>query len=176
MRRPLLPPVSPGHMPHGNQRGGVFDAAYVPPTYIDARRPTVPTDSPVGYNVSQDIFLSPVPFVSSSTVRDITGPMARPGMAGMGMGAFGRHVPGHIQGMGWQRGAIRERVGSPPLPIGHRQVVQTPHGTTEGGIFGPRHVIEGMATGGRVPQRITRFVDIDRRMPGLGMSPDGLGR
>lgn len=208
MRRPLLPPVTPPHMPHGLQRGGVFDAAYVPPTYIDARRRTVPTSSPPGHDVAEDIFRSPVMFMSSETVRTVTGPFKQPGMAGFGQeyyfpGApvpgvrvaaagygqlptvvhdprigFGRHVPGHIQGMGWQRGAIRERVGAPPLPIGHRRFVQTPHGMTEGGIFGQRQVINGIATGGRVAQQITRFEQIDRRMPGLqayGMNPDGLG-
>ena len=171
-RRPLLPPSTPAALPHGLARGGIFEAGYVPPTYIDMARATVPTDSPFTHDVSQDVFRAPISFRRSESVRTITGP--NPGMAG-----FGRHVPGHIPGMGPGPGAIRERVGPGPLPIPGYHPVPVPHGDTEGGIFGDRRrVIGGMATGGRVPQARTMFTVYDPRMPGLqgfGTGPDGLG-
>lgn len=70
---PLLPPNTPPDLPYGLERGGIFDADYVPPTYIDARRATVPTDSPVSHNVSQDLFRRPVTFANPNQPRRITG-------------------------------------------------------------------------------------------------------
>ncbi len=169
-RRPLLPPSTPPALPHGLARGGIFDAGYVPPTYIDQARATVPTDSPPTHDVAQDIFRSPIGFTRSETVRTITGPVARPGMAGYGQ---------FIQGMGPQPGAIIERAGPPPLPIHGWRPVAVPHGTVEGGIFGAqRRVVGGMATGARVPKVGTMRRVYDARMPGLqgyGAGPDGLG-
>lgn len=164
MRRPLLPPSTPPSLPHGLTRGGIFEAGYVPSTYIDAARQTVPTDSPASYDVSQDIFQAPVGFTRPESVRQITGP--HPGMSG------------YVQGMGRQRGYVIENADQSPIPIRMGRPVATPRGNIEGGIFGGGRVIEGMATGARVPQVRTRRMVYDRRMPGLqgfGSGPDGLG-
>lgn len=172
-RRPLLPPSTPAALPHGLSRGGIFDAGYVPPTYIDAARATVPTDSPATHDVSEDVFRAPIGFTRSESVRQITGPIARPGMAG-----FGR-APNWVQGMGMQRGGIVESADQSPLPIHMGYPVPVPHGNIEGGIFGGhRRVIGGMATGARVPKARTSSMVYDPRMPGLngyGAGPDGLG-
>jgi len=162
MRRfPLQPPVTPA-LPHGNTRGGIFEAGYVPATYIDMRRPTIPTDSPRGHMVSQDVFRSEVPFRDSQTVRPITG------MHG-GMGYMKTYVPMHGMGAHMMVEAADPR----PIPIGMRRPVPTPHGRTEGGIFGHGMVhTSGMYVGGSVPQeRTMRKIT----MAGFGMSPDGLG-
>jgi len=59
-----------------------------------------------------------------------------------------------------------------PIPIGYRMGVHTPHGRSEGGIFGRGMVpSSGMYVGGSVPQeRTMRTIT----MAGFG-SPDGLG-
>lgn len=142
-RRPLLPPVTPHGMPRGLARGGVLEAGWVPTTYIDAARPTVPTNSPAAHDVSTDVFLRPISFVSSETVRQVTG--------------FGQVVESA------DVAPIRIRPGGP---------VQTPHGRTEGGIFGGRQWVNGYGWGRRVPQVRTT----DYALMGCGMSPDGLGR
>ncbi len=139
-----------------------MDAPWVPPTYIDASRQVVPTDSPYTHNVGQDIFREQVPFTSSQTVRVITGP-------GPGMGAFGRHPAAGRQ--------FREGADPRPIPIPAWHPVAVPHGLTEGGIFGSGAVHTAMAVGAQVPKRIDERVVVQRPgMSGVFGSPDGLGR
>lgn len=172
---PLMPPNTPVGLPHGRQRGGIFDAGYVPMTYIDASRPTVPTDSPYSPDVSEDVFMQKVPFSDPSRDRVITGGERQFVMSGYG--GFGQH----IQGMGPTPGFIRERVGPAPMPINYGHPVQTPHGLTEGGIFGSGAVMTAMATGPMVPQRrTTSFIPGYNPQGiagyrGFGAGPDGLG-
>jgi len=108
-RTPLLPPMTPV-VPHGLQRGGVFDATWVPPTFVDAQRQTIPTNSPPGHDVAQDIFRQQIAFAPPDRSRRITG----------AMGA----MP-HIQ-----------RAGVAPVPIRPYHTVPIPGGTEAGGIFG----------------------------------------
>lgn len=164
MRRfPLKPPITPHGLPHGLSRGGIFESGEVPSTYIDQRRPTIPTDSPPGHMVGQDVFRSAVPFMDSQTVRTITG--------ASGMGYMKTYVP--MQGMG--ANMHMQNADPRPLPIGHRMAIPTPHGRTEGGIFGHGPVpSSGMYVGGGVPQERT-LRTITMPMSGFGMSPDGLG-
>jgi hypothetical protein len=69
---PLLPPNTPTGLPHGLDRGGVFEADYISPQYIDAQRRTVPTDSPITDNVTTDVFMQRVKFARPDQVRMIT--------------------------------------------------------------------------------------------------------
>lgn len=166
---PLAPPSTPPGLPYGLQRGGIMDAPWVPPTYIDARFPTVPTDSPATHVIGEDIFRTPVGFRSSQTVRVVTGP---PPMTG-----FGQMIPA--------RGEFMESADAPPLAIPGWHPPQLPHGMTQGGIFGMRSVING-----RAPQRVPwqrpplarRDVIYAKPMGGYGYGgcgcgegPDGIG-
>lgn len=164
----LMPPNTPPGLPHGLQRGGVFEAPYVMRTYIDASRPTVPTDSPVSPDVPVDVFARPIAFSRPDVARPITG-----GGAVSGFGQF-------VQGMGPQRGAFMESPDPPPMVIGRAHPVATPHGHTEGSIFGPGSV-PSMATGPSVPPVRTTDIMRARRLTqpivlaGYGAGPDGLG-
>lgn len=68
----LLPPNTPAALPHGLDRGGIFEADYVSPQYIDAHRQTIPTDSPVTENVTTDVFMQKIAFKRPDQVRMIT--------------------------------------------------------------------------------------------------------
>lgn len=145
---PLLPPSTPAHLPTGLDRGGVMAAPWIPSSYIDRSRPTIPTNSPYVHNVQQDIFREQIPFSSPAVARPIT---ASAGMSGYGRPPMIAH-PIH------------------PRPIGVQPYSQprTPHGAQEGGIFGSQMVQQGMKVGQRVPQRPA--------LSGIfGGSPDGLG-
>jgi len=162
MRRYVYPPATPPALPHGNARGGVLEAAWVPMTYIDERRITVPTDSPQTYQVTQDVFLSPVSFTDSQTIRQIS-PAPAP-VAGYGdylQPAYGR-MPD------W-----RQRADPRAIPIASHGLVRTPHGDTEGGIFGSQAVVGGIATGGRVPMVATRRIIQERGVSGFGHDEQG---
>lgn len=144
-RRLLPPPITPP-LAHGLSRGGIFDASWTPPTYIDASRPTVPTNSPPGHDVSEDVFKTPIAFQSPTQPRRITG------HAGMGA-------------------ALIERVGQAPLPVRMGHPVQTSGGTIEGGIFGQRHFY-----GSRALPRVPQVRTMSTYLEGFGCGPDGLGR
>lgn len=167
---PLASPSTPPGLPYGLQRGGIMDAPWVPPTYIDARFPTVPTDSPSTYVVGEDIFRTPVGFRSSQTVRVVTGPPpgTRP------MAGYGQMIPA--------RGEFMESADVPPLAIPGWHPPALPGGMTQGGIFGMRPVQNGYA-----PQRVPwqrpplarRDVIYAPPVSGYGgcgcAGPDGLG-
>ena len=160
-RRPLLPPSTPPALPYGLQRGGIFDAPYVPPTYIDQRRQTVPTDSPATHMVSEDVFANPVAFSDPARVRMVTGPLA----------GFGQNV----QGMLPNRREVFQSANLPALPINAYHALVLAHGATKGGIFGRGQIIGDASGGHRVPMRppgsAERYV-----LEGYGIGPDGLGR
>jgi hypothetical protein len=163
----------------------VFDAPYVSARYIDAVRRTVPTDSPLSPDVSTDVFTRPISFTDPNKPRMITGGERAYAAQGYGYVSHRGHASPfgqHVQGMGPTPGFIVENVGPPPLPIHGRRMVQTPHGMTEGGIFGQRAVIGGMAVGARVPGVATKEIMVERTVRpltgyrGFGAGPDGLGR
>ena len=151
IRSPLLPPVTPPGLPRGLQRGGVLSADWVPATYIDASRPTVPTDSPRGHDVAQDVFRAPVAFTHADQVRVVTGP---PGVSG-----YGQFV---------------EAVGPPPIGIPGYHAPRLPHGATKGGIFGPGPIRNG-APLPYVPMARPGMREIIEASSGYGVGPDGLG-
>lgn len=112
IRRPLLPPVTPP-LQHGLQRGGIFDAAWTPPGYVDQARRTVPTNSPAAMVVPQSIFQAPVSFQANMSPRRITG----------------------------MSGPAIERTGMRPMPVAPYHQPGVPDGSEKGGIFGTRTVV-----------------------------------
>lgn len=196
---PLLPPKTPPMLPHGLDRGGIFEADYIPSQYIDARRRTIPTDSPMAKNVTTDVFMQRIAFRKPNEVLPIT---QRP-MQGYGQApGYSRYYTSHdwqhrhyldlpqethmasghrhgygrmVQGMIPQAGTRMISADRPPQPIHPRMPVQTPHGDTEGGIFGPGAVIGGMATGGPIPGVQTKDIMTVRQITGFGAGPDGIG-
>jgi hypothetical protein len=200
----LPPPNTPAGLPHGLERGGIFEASYVPPQYIDAQRRTVPTDSPVTHNVSTDVFMQPVAFRRPDQVRVITGvgqlptvvhPFGQPPgyqryytsydkqhrhavdlPAATRMASGHRHGYGQmIQGMGPQPGYRKISADMAPRPIHGWRPVDRPMGMEEGGIFGRGSVVGGMATGGEVPGVPTKEIMEVRQITGFGAGPDGIG-
>jgi hypothetical protein len=106
MIQPLFLPVTPP-LPHGLQRGGVFEHPGSPLTFADLAPQTVPTNSPVAHEVPQNVLRAPVTSVPTTDVRPISG--------------FGQSlISADMQ----------------PLSIRPRMPVPVPQGATEGGIFG----------------------------------------
>jgi hypothetical protein len=110
IRKPLPHPVTPP-LPHGLQRGGVFESPSTPLTFIDVAQRTIPTSSPLAYEVPQNVLRAPVASVPTTDIRPISG--------------FGQY---------------RMSADMPPLPVRPATPVQVPKGATEGGIFGPGQV------------------------------------
>lgn len=176
-RRFSLPhPSTPPDLPHGLQRGGIFDVPWAPSSYIDAVRMTVPTDSPDTHDVPENIFAMPVDFADPAQPVEVTG-----GERALGAyHGFGAHRM--IQGMGPQPGFIMEPVGAPPLPIRSYRPIHTTHGTREGGIFGQERYMPGKTGLRHVPQaypQLQKDIYVERNVKaitGYGAGPDGLGR
>jgi hypothetical protein len=127
MIQPLFLPVTPP-LPHGLQRGGVFEHPGSPLTFADLAPQTVPTNSPVAHEVPQNVLRAPVTSVPTTDVRPISG--------------FGQSlISADMQ----------------PLPIRPRMPVPVPQGATEGGIFGRGMVYAYPATPGVPKVKTTRF-------------------
>lgn len=178
----LLPPNTPAYLPHGLDRGGIFEADYVSPQYIDAQRRTIPTDSPLTENVTTDVFMQRIGFKSPDQVRMITKmPMQGYGQLPTVVHPFGQlptvvHPFGQmVQGMGPQPGFRRIPADRPPAPIRNWAPVARPHGAQEGGIFGRGTVINGMAVGPGLPGVPTKEIMQVRQITGFGAGPDGIG-
>jgi hypothetical protein len=160
--RALPSPATPTDLPHGLQRGGVFDAGYVPPTYIDATRRTIPTDSPATHPVSEDIYGNPIGFADPTKVRAITG-----------FGGFGMEKADAEE----RPSPIEMRVGIRALPVSRYRSVATPRGNVEGGIFGHQGLVNAPPAQ-NVPQMLPPAY-IERQVnavTGFGVGPDGIGR
>jgi hypothetical protein len=126
-RKPLPSPVTPP-LPHGLERGGVFEHPNAPLTFADIAQATIPTNSPVAYEVPQNILRAPVVMVPTTDVRPISG--------------FGQHqISADLQ----------------PLPVRPAGPVPVPKGATEGGIFGKGMVYAYPMTPGVKKVRTTQF-------------------
>lgn len=154
--RPLLPPNTPWGMPSGLDRGGVLDAPWVGRHYIDAPRPTVPTDSPETEIVPENVFRQPVGFARSDQARQIT--------------------QGGASGYGQTPGGYLESADTPPLPLHQWRMKHepgAPYGSQRGGIFQSEFQPRRFPT---LPVRnVPLVLTTDYELAGYGSGPDGLG-
>jgi hypothetical protein len=137
---PLPPPqLAPG-LPRGNEKGGIFDADWLPARVVNASYPTVPADSPHVAAVPQRIDRRAVGF------REIT---PQPIAPAAGYGAYVTNGPANRQPIPIhsvpQPGAIDSGIfGSyvvgpmRPIPIPSAAQVMEPHAVQSGvlGAFG----------------------------------------
>jgi len=158
---PLAPPNTPPGLPSNLARGGVLNAPWIPPAYIDESRYVVPTDSPQMMTVPQDVFQMPVGFAPSDTVREITG---RPGSMGSTPPLYGPS--------GDQRGGVFLNHG--PTTFQNIRYTDVPMVRTTD--------YRMMSGYGQLPQAGPAYRNVPmvrttdyRMMSGYGGSPDGLG-
>lgn len=149
----LLPPSTPQGLPQGDERGGVFTDAFVPETYQDIATHSIPTNSPMVYVSSEDIFQRPIHFAPTMQTRQLT----------RGFGEF----------------AMR-RADPPGMPPQGFPDVPLPHGADKGGIFGSGRIVDG-TSGHTLGEKQTYYDTIAlrprqlTRAQAMNGGPDGIG-
>jgi hypothetical protein len=162
----LLPPNTPPQLPHGLDRGGIFEADYVSPQYIDAERRTIPTDSPMTENVTTDVFMQRIAFRRPDEVRVITKqPMQGCGQLPTVVHPFGQ-LPTVVYPFGQPPGYARHYTSYQQQ---HRHYMDLPQQTAmaSGHRHGYGQMVQGMG-----PQAGSRLIGADRPPQAIpGWSP-----